>query len=97
MYAKISFGLMNAGENFQRAVDIAFYEEKEIFFVVYMDEITVFSNSSTDHIKHLEQVFLKCTRFGSQLNPKKSNFVIKEGKIWVTLSQRMGLRLIQIE
>jgi len=31
MNAKISFGLMNSGETFQRAMDIAFVGEKDIF------------------------------------------------------------------
>ena len=41
VYAKMPFGLMNAGATFQRAMDIAFVEEKDKFLVVYMDDITV--------------------------------------------------------
>ena len=43
MYAKMPFGLMNAGATFQREMDIAFYEEKDKSVVVYLDDITVFS------------------------------------------------------
>ena len=60
MYVKMPFGLMNAGETFQRAMDIAFSEEKETFGVVYMDDIIVFSKYDQGQIKHLERVFLKC-------------------------------------
>ena len=42
MYAKIPFGLMNAGATFQRAMDIAFIREKDQFVVIYLDDITVF-------------------------------------------------------
>jgi hypothetical protein len=42
MYAKMPFGLMNAGETFQRAMDIAFAEERDKFIVIYLDDITVF-------------------------------------------------------
>ena len=59
MYAKIPFGLMNAGATFQREMDIVFAEEKDKFVVVYMDDITVYSKSDKDHIKKLEKVFLK--------------------------------------
>ena len=45
MYAKIPFGLMNVGATFQRAVDIAFAEENDKFVVIYLDDITVYSNS----------------------------------------------------
>ena len=57
MYAKIPFGLMNAGAIFQRAVDIAFAEEKKKFVVVYIDDITMYSRSDKEHIKNLEKVF----------------------------------------
>ena len=41
MYAKMPFGLMNAGATFQRALDIAFFEEKDKMVVVYLDYIIV--------------------------------------------------------
>ena len=44
MYAKMLFGLMNAGVTFQHAMDIAFIGEKDKFVVVYLDEIIVFQN-----------------------------------------------------
>ena len=42
MYVKIHFGLMNAGETFQRAMDIAFSEELGLFIIIYLDDVTVF-------------------------------------------------------
>jgi hypothetical protein len=45
MYDKIPFGLMNAGETFQRAMDIAFISERDKFVVIYLDYWIVFSNS----------------------------------------------------
>jgi hypothetical protein len=80
MYAKMPFGLMNAGETFQRAMDIAFAEERDKFIVIYLDDITIFSGSDDEHLKHLKQVFLKCRRFGISLNPKKVKFCNARGK-----------------
>ena len=60
MYSKMSFGLMNDGATFQRAMDIAFADEKDKFVVIYMDDITVYSRWAKDHIRHLEIVFIKC-------------------------------------
>ena len=71
MYAKIPFGLMNVGATFQRAMDITFSKENNKFVVIYLDGITVFSGLDDDHLKHLEQVFHKCKKFGVSLNPKK--------------------------
>ena len=42
MYAKMPFGLMNAGATFPRAMDISFVEEKDKLVMVYLDDITVF-------------------------------------------------------
>ena len=64
MYDKMPFGLMNAGATFQRAMDIAFVGESDKFVVIYLDDITVFSQSDDDHLKHLKQNFLKCKKYG---------------------------------
>jgi hypothetical protein len=45
MYAKIPFGLMNAGATFERAMDIDFIGEKEKIVFIYLDDITMFSKS----------------------------------------------------
>jgi len=79
MYAKIPFGLMNVGENFQRDVDISFANENDKFIVIYWDDITVFSDFDDQHLKYLRMVFHKCRKFGISLNPKKSNFGMQEG------------------
>ena len=74
MYAKMPFGLMNAGATFQRAMDIAFSEEKDRYVVISLDDITMFSKTDPYHLQHLRKVFLKCIKFGIFLNPKKSHF-----------------------
>ena len=75
------FGLMNVGATFQRAMDIVFVGEKDEFFFIYLDDITIFSSSHQDHLQHLRKVFLKCKKFGISLNPNKSQFALEEGKI----------------
>jgi hypothetical protein len=75
------FGLMNAGETFQRAMDIAFIGEKDKFVVIYLDDITMFSKSDQEHYQHLKKVFLKCRKYGLSLNPQKYLFSMKEGKL----------------
>ena len=62
-------------------MDIAFIGEKDQFVVIYLDDIIVFSRSDKEHCCHLRKVFLKCRRFGLSLNPKKSVFSMKEGKL----------------
>jgi hypothetical protein len=93
MYAKMPFGLMNAGETFQQAMDIAFIREKDQFVVIYLDDITVFSRTEKEHCCHLKKVFLKCRRFGLSLNPKKSLFAMKEGNLLGHIVSAEGVRI----
>lgn len=47
------FGFKNQGTNFQQAMDIAFVNEKDVFLVIYLDDIIVFSKSDEDHLHNL--------------------------------------------
>jgi len=52
-YAKIPFGLKNVGATFQKAMDIAFANEKDVFLVVYLNDLIFFSNTDEEHLYHL--------------------------------------------
>ena len=60
MYAKMPFGLMNAGATFQKAMDIAFVGFKDKFVIIYLDDLIVYSNIHEENLLHLRKVFLKC-------------------------------------
>jgi hypothetical protein len=93
IYAKMSFGIMNAGENFQRAMDIDFGDEKDKCIVIYLDDITMYSTSDEEHLKHLRRVFQKCRKFRISLNPKKSNFSMEEGKLLGHIILKEGIKV----
>jgi hypothetical protein len=93
MYDKMPFGLMNAGATFQREMDIAFVGERDKFVVIYLDDLTVFSNSDVEHLVHLKQMFEKCRKFGLSLNPKKSHFAMQEGKLLGHIVSREGIKI----
>lgn len=69
-YQKMPFGLSN-GAMFQHAMDIAFKCYINKFILVYLDDITVFSKHSTNHMTHLEKVFERCIKYGVSLTHKK--------------------------
>jgi hypothetical protein len=52
-YKCIPFGLINAGETFQRAMDVDFQGLINKCVVVYLDDVTVYSKNKEDHIQHL--------------------------------------------
>ena len=62
-------------------MDIAFANEKDVFLVVYLDDLTIFSNSDEEHLYHLKIVFQRCRKCGISLNPKKSLFAMDEEKL----------------
>lgn len=56
-YKRMSFGLINAGEMFQRAMDIAFIDLIRKFIIIYMDDLIVFSKNRSEHVQDLRKVF----------------------------------------
>ena len=74
-------------------MDIAFVGEQDKFLVVYLDDITVFSKSDTEHIEHLRRTFEKCRRYGLSLNPQKSLFALEEGKLLGHIVTKDGVNI----
>lgn len=92
-YAKMPFGLKNAGATFQRAMDLAFANEKDVFLVVYLDDLTMFSKFDEEHMNHLKIVFQKCRKYCLSLNPKKRLFTMEEGKLLGNIISKDGIRI----
>ena len=67
----MSFGLINVGATFQRAMDTDFRGLINKSVVIYLYDITVFSKKVTNHENDLKKVFERCKRYGIPLNPKK--------------------------
>jgi hypothetical protein len=74
-------------------MDITFIGERDNFVVIYLDDIIVFSNSDKEHYEHLKKVFLKCKKFVLSLNPKKSLFSMKEGKLIGNIVSSEGVKI----
>jgi hypothetical protein len=74
-------------------MDIAFIGEKDKFVVIYLDDITMYSQSNKEHCDHLRKVFSKCRKFGLSLNPKKSLFSMKEGNLLGHIMSAKGVRI----
>jgi hypothetical protein len=52
-YVRMPFRLVNVGATFQRAMDYAFVDIKDILIVIYLDELTIYSKKAVDHLEHL--------------------------------------------
>jgi hypothetical protein len=75
------FGLINTGDTFQREMDVAFQGLINKCVVFYLDDVTAFSKNREYHIQHLTHIFERCRKYGVSLNPKKTIFGVKEGKL----------------
>lgn len=89
--AKMPFGLKNAGATFQRAMDITFENEKDVFLVVYLDGLTFSSNSDEEGLYHLKIVFQQCGKYGISLNLETSLFAMDEGKLLDHIISKEGV------
>ena len=61
--------------------------------MVYVEDLTPFSKSDQEHLKHLRQVFLTCRKYDISLNPKKSLFGLEEGKLLGHIISKDGIRI----
>ncbi|MBW0581693.1 hypothetical protein O181_121408, partial [Austropuccinia psidii MF-1] len=55
-YLVMPFGLTNAPASFQNLVNDIFADFLDVFVVVYLDDIMVFSSSEEEHVKHVASV-----------------------------------------
>jgi hypothetical protein len=74
-------------------MDSAFVGERDKFVVIYLDDLTVFSNFDSGHLVHPRQNFDKCRKFGLFLNPKKSHFAMQEGKLSSHIVSKDGIKV----
>ena len=75
-FCRMPFGLRNAGQTFQRTVDIAVAEVKSAFG--YVDDLMVADPTMALHIASLRQLFTKLREFGFVLNLEKCQFGVSE-------------------
>eukprot|EP00253_Pinus_taeda_P035247 PITA_35247 len=92
-YQKMTFGLINVGATFQRAMDITFKGLVNKSVVIYLYDINVYSKKRGNHLRDLKQIFQRCQRYGISLNPKKSFFALSEGKGFGFIVSKSGIHI----
>ena len=68
------FGLTNAPATFQTLINNVLRPFLDKFVVVYLDDITVYSDSYEEHLQHLRQVFEVLAKHQLYANPAKCIF-----------------------
>ena len=72
------FGATNAPANFQRLMHDCLGDLNMNWFIVYLDDIIIFSDTKEEHLKRLEAVFQKLAAAGLKLKPSKCFFFREE-------------------
>ena len=93
VWVVMPFGLKNAPATYQKAVHLAFREYIDVFMKLFLDDFSVYSDTST-HLEKLRKCFEKCREFGISLNPKKNMFLVHSGSSWDILFPKKGNSLI---
>ncbi len=68
------FGLTNAPSVFQRYMNHIFYDLLDMFVVIYIDDILVFSRTKEEHIQHVKEVLKRLELYKLQAKLSKSFF-----------------------
>jgi hypothetical protein len=71
-FLRMPFGLRNAGQTFQRLMDMVGAGLSFVF--IYLDDLLVASPDEAAHVQHLALVFQRLREYGLQLNIGKCSF-----------------------
>ncbi|GJW10206.1 reverse transcriptase domain-containing protein [Tanacetum coccineum] len=78
-YRRMPFGLCNAPSTFQRCMMAIFHDMIEETMEVFMDDFSVFGDSLSSCLSHLDKMLKRCEDTNLVLNWGKCHFMVKEG------------------
>ncbi|GKC52001.1 reverse transcriptase domain-containing protein, partial [Tanacetum coccineum] len=78
-YRRMPFGLCNAPCTFQMCMMAIFYDMIKETMEVFMDDFSVFGDSFSSCLSHLDKMLKQCEDTKLVLNQEKCHFMVKEG------------------
>ncbi|GJT69016.1 reverse transcriptase domain-containing protein [Tanacetum coccineum] len=93
-YRRMSFGLCNALDTFQRCMMAIFYDMIEETMEVFMDDFSVFGDSFSSCLSHLDKMLKRCEDTNLVLNWEKCHFMVKEG---IVLGHKISKSGIEVD
>ncbi|GJY83527.1 reverse transcriptase domain-containing protein [Tanacetum coccineum] len=93
-YHRMPFGLCNAPGTFQRCMMAIFHDMIEKTMEVFMDDFSVFGDSFSTCLSHLEKMLKRCEDTNLSLNWEKSHFMVKEG---IVLGHKISKSGIEVD
>ncbi|GJV64865.1 reverse transcriptase domain-containing protein, partial [Tanacetum coccineum] len=92
-YRRMPFGLCNAPGTFQRCMMAIFHDMIEKTMEVFMDDFSVFGDSFSSCLSHLDTMLQRCEDTNLVLNWEKCHFMVKEGIVLGHKISKNGLEV----
>nr|GEW24417.1 reverse transcriptase domain-containing protein [Tanacetum cinerariifolium] len=93
-YRRMPFGLCNAPGTFQRCMMVIFHDMIEKTMEVLMDDFSVFGDSFSTCLSHLDTMLQRCKDTNLVLNWKKCHFMVKEG---IVLDHKISKNELEVD
>ncbi|GJW03227.1 reverse transcriptase domain-containing protein [Tanacetum coccineum] len=93
-YRRMPFGICNAPGTFQRCMVAIFHDMIEKTMEVFMDDFSVFGDSFSSCLSHLDMMLKWCEDTNLVLNWEKCHFMIKEG---IVLGHKISKNGIEVD
>ncbi|GKB43712.1 reverse transcriptase domain-containing protein [Tanacetum coccineum] len=93
-YRRMPFGLCNAPGTFQRCMMAIFHDMIEKTMELFMDDFSVFRDSFSTCLSHLEKMLKRCEDTNLVPNWEKSHFMVKEG---IVLGHKISKSGIEVD
>ncbi|GKC69269.1 reverse transcriptase domain-containing protein, partial [Tanacetum coccineum] len=93
-YQRMPLGLCNAPRTFQRCMMAIFQDMIEETMEVFMDDFSVFGDSFSSCLSHLDKMLKRCEDTNLVLNWDKCHFMVKEG---IVLDHKISKSWIEVD
>ncbi|GJY33320.1 reverse transcriptase domain-containing protein [Tanacetum coccineum] len=93
-YRRMPFGLCNAPGTFQRCMMTIFHDMIKETMEVFMDDFSVFEDSFSSCLSHLDKMLKWCEDTNLVLNWEKCHFMVKEG---IVLGHKISKSGIEVD
>lgn len=89
----MGFGFTNTPACFQHFVNDIFRDIMDIYVVIYLDDILIFSKNEVEHEKHVREVLRRLREHQLFANPKKCDWHVKEVNFLGFYISENGIRM----
>jgi len=92
-YRVMSFGLINAGDTYQRGMTTFFHDMIHEEIEVYVDYMIVKSDTEEEHVEYLLKIFQRLRKYQLHLNPNKCTLGVRSGKLLGFIISQKGIEV----